>query len=154
MGTKKTRTPAEFYMGFPILVCSAVGIIFFFLSYRTGYFTFGDKNSGLVELLLMSATGIEILYMILLKKIGDNFWVRMLSFVVPALLTAAAILLLGDRVEAIGNCIVTDYDSGHGGEEAVYYSIVASVSMMIGVILGVIGSFFQGKYEKEFIVEL
>ena len=64
-----------------------------------------------------------------------------LTFAITALLVAGAILLIGDRVEGIGNCIVTDYDSGHGGEEAIYYSLAASGAMLLGMIFNVVGSF-------------
>ena len=68
-------------------------------------------------------------------------WTRFLTFAITALLVAGAILLIGDRVEGIGNCIVTDYDSGHGGEEAIYYSLAASGAMLLGMIFNVVGAF-------------
>ena len=46
---------------------------------------------------------------------------------------------------------VTDYDSGHGGEEAIYYSLAASGAMLLGMIFNVVGSFCkvpQVKKEK------
>ena len=70
-------------------------------------------------------------------------WTRFLTFAITALLVAGAILLIGDRVEGIGNCIVTDYDSGHGGEEAIYYSLAASGAMLLGMIFNVVGAFAE-----------
>ena len=49
--------------------------------------------------------------------------------------------MIGDRVEGIGNCVITDYDSGHGGEEAIYYSLAASGTMLLGMIFNIVGSF-------------
>ena len=60
-------------------------------------------------------------------------------------LAGAAALLLGDRVEGIGNCIVTDYDSGHGGEEAIYMSLASCILMLASAVYIIVGSFAQDK---------
>ena len=51
----------------------------------------------------------------------------------------------------IGNCIVTDYDSGHGGEEAIYYSLAASGAMLLGMIFNVVGSFCRVPQKIEIV---
>ena len=58
--------------------------------------------------------------------------------------------LLGDRVEGIGNCILTDYDSGHGGEEAIYYSLGGVLAALAAMVFNIIGAFSRdpGKEEK------
>ena len=85
--------------------------------------------------------GMELFSLVAMAKWGDKMWTRFLTFAVTALLAAGAILLIGDRVEGIGNCVITDYDSGHGGEEAIYYSLAASGTMLLGMIFNIVGSF-------------
>ena len=89
--------------------------------------------------------------MIAMEKCGGKMWTRFLTFAVTALLVAGAMLLIGDRVEGIGNCIVTDYDSGHGGEEAIYYSLAASGAMLLGMIFNVVGSFCRVPQKIEIV---
>ncbi len=138
----------ETVMGVLVLLCSAGGIGLFLSSYTTGYYVFGEMNSGLIFLLTASGMTVEIAALVIRKKWGSQFWTTYLTFAVTALLMAGAILLIGDRVEGIGNCIVTDYDSGHGGEEAIYRSLMASGILMAGVIFNIIGSFSK-RAEKQ-----
>ncbi|MBR2843177.1 MAG: hypothetical protein IKF06_07870, partial [Lachnospiraceae bacterium] len=49
--------------------------------------------------------------------------------------------LIGDRVEGIGNCILTDYDSGHGGEEAIYMSLGGAIAWLAAMVFNIIGAF-------------
>lgn len=128
-------------------VCSILGLVLFLLSYTTGYYMFGKMNSYMILLLLSVGMVLEIFSVYAVKKWQGMFWTKLLSFAGIALLSAAAILLLGDRVEGIGNCIVTDYDAGHGGEEAIYYSIAGSVMMLLAVISNIIVGFFKDKAE-------
>ena len=55
--------------------------------------------------------------------------------------------LVGDRVEGIGNCIMTDYDSGHGGEEAIYLSLGSILAALAAMVFNIIGAF--GKDPEE-----
>ena len=112
----------EFVMGVLSLLLNIAGTVLFFVSYTTGYYKFGEMNSPMI-----------------------------LTFAITALLVAGAILLIGDRVEGIGNCIVTDYDSGHGGEEAIYYSLAASGAMLLGMLLNVAGSFCRVPQKIEIV---
>lgn len=125
--------------------CGAAGLALFLLSFSTGYYLFGQLNSNMVLLLLAAGIFIEVFSVFAISRWKDMFWTKLLGFAGIALLTAAAILLLGDRVEGIGNCIVTDYDAGHGGEEAIYYSIAGTVVMLLGVVSNIIGSFTKEK---------
>ena len=127
------------------LALTIVAIILFGLSYTTGYYTFGQMQSRVIAAVLAGALVADIASVILRMKLPDAAWPKFIIFVAIALLSAGAMLLVGDRVEGIGNCIVTDYDSGHGGEEAIYLSLAASILMLAAVIYNVIGSFSREK---------
>ena len=131
----------EFAMEVLALLLNVVGLVLFGVSYTTGDYTFGEMISPMILSFFLVGIGMEIFSMIAMTKWGDKMWTRFLTFAVTALLVAGAMLLIGDRVEGIGNCIVTDYDSGHGGEEAIYYSLAASGAMLLGTIFNVVGSF-------------
>ena len=128
-----------------VLALTILGIVLFALNFSTGYYTFGQMNSGLVLTTALAAAVIECLALFCLKKYETNLWPKLLTFAVTALLAFAALTLVGDRVEGIGNCIITDYDSGHGGEEAIYMSLGAVLAWLAAMIFNIIGSF--GKNE-------
>lgn len=127
-------------------ILGIVGLVLFGMGFSTGYYVFGEMNSYLVLLLLSVGIVVELVGAIIKAKGMTGFWTLLFSYAGLALLTAAAFLLVGDRVEGIGNCIVTDYDAGHGGEEAIYYSLAASGVMMVGVILNIIGCYSKKAY--------
>ena len=127
------------------LALTILGIVLFALNFSTGYYTFGQMNSGLVLTTALAAAVIECLALFCLKKYETKLWPKLLTFAVTALLAFAALTLVGDRVEGIGNCIITDYDSGHGGEEAIYMSLGAVLAWLAAMIFNIIGSF--GKNE-------
>ena len=131
----------EFVMGVLALLLNVVGLVLFGVSYTTGYYTFGEMNSLMILAFFLVGIGMEIFSLLAMVKWGNKMWTRFLTFAVTALMVGGAILLIGDRVEGIGNCVVTDYDSGHGGEEAIYYSLAASGAMLLGMIFNVVGSF-------------
>ena len=141
MMNQRKFSKLEFAMEVLVLLLNVVGLVLFGVSYTTGYYTFGEMNSPMILSFFLVGIGMEIFSMIAMTKWGDKMWTRFLTFAVTALLVAGAMLLIGDRVEGIGNCIVTDYDSGHGGEEAIYYSLAASGAMLLGTIFNVVGSF-------------
>lgn len=132
-------------MGRVALILELLAVVLFFVSYTTGYYTFGEMNSIFVLVMLAVAIIVELISLIVSKKDDEKFWKKLLSFVVIALLAFAATMLMGDRVEGIGNCIVTDYDSGHGGEEAIYLSIASSALMLLGIVAKSIGNFSKSK---------
>lgn len=126
-------------------VLSAAALVLFCLSYTTGYYIFGQMESGLIAVLLGVGIAVEIVAIVLRGKQSGSVWPKLLTFAVTGLLAGAATLLIGDRVEGIGNCIITDYDSGHGGEEAIYLSIASSALLMAAVVYNIIGSFGRDK---------
>ena len=142
------RNGTELTTSIITLVLAAAAAVLFCLSYTTGYYIFGQMNSGLIALLLGAGIAVGLITILLRRKFADKFWPLLLTYAVTALLAAAAMVLLGDRVEGIGNCIVTDYDSGHGGEEAIYMSLAAVILLVCGVIYNIIGSFAQDKTEE------
>ena len=142
------RNGTELITGVITLVLAAAAAVLFCLSYTTGYYIFGQMNSGLIALLLGAGVVVGVAAIVLRGKFADKFWPKLLTFAVTALLAAAAMLLIGDRVEGIGNCIITDYDSGHGGEEAIYMSLAASILLLAGVVYNIIGSFAQDRTEE------
>ena len=151
MMNQRKFSKLEFAMEVLVLLLNVVGLVLVGVSYTTGYYTFGEMNSPMILSFFLVGIGMEIFSMIAMAKWGGKMWTRFLTFAVTALLVAGAMLLIGDRVEGIGNCIVTDYDSGHGGEEAIYYSLAASGAMLLGMIFNVVGSFCkvpQVKKEK------
>ena len=135
----------ESFCGILVLALTILGIVLFALNFSTGYYTFGQMNSGLVLTTALAAAVIECFALFCLKKYETKLWPKLLTFVVTALLAFAALTLVGDRVEGIGNCIITDYDSGHGGEEAIYMSLGAVLAWLAAMIFNIIGSF--GKNE-------
>lgn len=138
---RKRYSKREFVTGVLTVLCGTAGLVLFLLSYRTGYYSFGEMNSLMILMFFLVGIAMEIFTLIALKKWGGAFWVSFLTFAVTALFCAGAILLVGDRVEGIGNCIVTDYDAGHGGEEAIYRSLAGAAVTIIGVFVNVAGSF-------------
>lgn len=148
---QKKFSKLEFAMEVLALLLNVAGLVLFGVSYTTGYYTFGEMNSLMILSFFLVGMGMELFSLVAMAKWGDKMWTRFLTFAVTALLAAGAILLIGDRVEGIGNCVITDYDSGHGGEEAIYYSLAASGTMLLGMIFNVVGSFSKSpeiKIEK------
>lgn len=123
----------------------------FLSSFTTGYYVFGEMYSGMTLMFILVGIALQAFALIAQKKWGGSFWVSFLTFAIIAILTAGALLLVGDRVEGIGNCIVTDYDSGHGGEEAIYRSLAAAGFLLAGAVCNIIGSFAKAPEEKAHI---
>ena len=141
MADNKKKSGVHLTIGVITLVLTALALILFLLSFTTKYYIFGGMNSGLILTLMLGAMAFTVLTMWLNRRFAGNIWVRFAPFAVIACLAAAAMLLVGDRVEGIGNCIVTDYDSGHGGEEAIYLSLASAVLMLVAMVYNIIGSF-------------
>ena len=143
----KVQNGFERACGISVLVLSAAAAVLFGMSYTTGYYVFGQMQSVTITALLAAGIVVEVLAIAIRSKKPAAFWPKLLTFAVTALLAGASMLILGDRVEGIGNCIVTDYDSGHGGEEAIYMSIAATVLLLLAVIFNIIGSFSKDPQE-------
>ena len=143
------RNGLELTTGIALLILAVAGTVLFAMSYTTGYYIFGEMQSTAIAILLGAAIVSEIVALTVRALLPDAVWTKFLTFVVTALLAAAAALILGDRVEGIGNCIVTDYDSGHGGEEAIYMSLAGAILTVIAIVYNVIGSFSKDKPADE-----
>ncbi|MCR5545645.1 MAG: DUF4923 family protein [Lachnospiraceae bacterium] len=142
--TDKKLESLDFTTGILTLIFTFFGGVLFAFSYSTSYYTFGTGASGIIMAFIVLAVVCSALDLIFTKINPDAFWVKLLTFGTIGFLAASAILLIGDRVEGIGNTIITDYDAGHGGEEAIYYSIASAVMLLIAMVLNIIGA-FSGK---------
>ena len=122
-----------------------LGAALFLLSFTTGYYVLGEMKSKIILALLGGAFFLEIISLFSLKKSSDKLLPWLFTFGVTVCLAVAAMMMIGDRVEGIGNCIVTDYDAGHGGEEAIYYSLGGAVVILLGMIYNIMASFGRVK---------
>ena len=143
MAENKKKSGLHLTIGAISLVLGVLALVLFLLSFTTNYYTFGGLNSPLVLTLILGGLVFTALSIWLHHKFPENTLVRFAPFAVIACFAAAAMLLVGDRVEGIGTCIMTDYDSGHGGEEAIYMSLASSVLMLIAVVYNIIGCFHK-----------
>ncbi len=139
------RNGFELTAGIVALILAAAAAVLFGLNFTTGYYTYGQMQSTLITGLLAGAIVVEIAALILRAKFPGALWPKFLPFVAIGCLAGAAALLLGDRVEGIGNCIVSDYDSGHGGEEAIYMSLASCILMLVSAVYIIVGSFAKDK---------
>lgn len=130
-------------LGLGICFLALLGLVLMILSYTTGYYVFGKANSILILVLIVIAILCTIASLIFQKKQGKDWLIDLLSLLVTISLVAAAALLLGDRVEGIGYTLVTDYDAGHGGEEACIMSLVSSGIMLLDAILNITKNFLK-----------
>ena len=120
-----------------------IGLVLFLLGFSTNYYTFGGMNSVLIMVLIVLAMAAIAASAALIHKFPDKIWAKLMPLAAVGLLAAASMLIVGDRVEGIGNCIITDYDSGHGGEQAIYMSLVGAVSLIVSIIYIIIGLFHE-----------
>lgn len=132
-----------------IFLLSLIGLIFFLLSYTTGYYTFGEMNSLLILTLIIASLLSVAVSVIATKKATGEGILTMLTFFITALLIASAALLLGDRMEGIGFTVLTQFDAGRGGEEACYLSFVSMGSFLIAGIVNIVGSFSPSFRKRE-----
>ncbi len=137
----KKNFTRETVTGAVVILLSVLGIILFALGFSTGYYTYGQMNSGWITAVIIAVIVIECAAIYCLNKFPKAWWPKLLTFLVTAGLAFAALALIGDRVEGIGNCILTDYDSGHGGEEAIYMSLGGAVAWLAAMIFNIIGAF-------------
>ena len=138
---KNTKLTREALCSLVVIALTILGIILFALGFSTGYYTFGQLNSKAVLAASIAAALVACAALMLRQKLDKQWWPKLIGFCVTALLAYAAMTLIGDRVEGIGICILTDYDSGHGGEEAIYMSLGASVAWLAAMVFNIIGSF-------------
>ena len=146
---KNKQLTREITADFAVILLTILALVLFGLGFSTGYYLYGQMNSVTVTVCYVAAlllAGIAILCLIKLPKAG---WPKLLTYLVTAGLALGALTLLGDRVEGIGNCILTDYDSGHGGEEAIYYSLGSVLAALAAMIFNIIGSFGRDPDEEK-----
>ena len=137
----KKNFTRETVTGAIVIALSVLGIILFALGFSTGYYIYGQMNSTLITLCAIGAIVLECAAIFCLNKFSNAWWPKLLTFGVTALLAFSAMTLIGDRVEGIGNCILTDYDSGHGGEEAIYMSLGGAIAWLAAMVFNIIGAF-------------
>ena len=142
MKNKQTKQATrEIITGYAVILLTVLAIALFGLGFSTGYYIYGQMNSILITVCFGAALLLECGAVICLKKYPRAVWPRLLTFLVTAALAFGALTLLGDRVEGIGNCILTDYDSGHGGEEAIYLSLGSMLAALAAMVFNIIGAF-------------
>ena len=144
----KKQMTRETAAGFAVIALTVLALVLFGLGFSTGYYTYGQMNSVLVTVCYGAALLIECVSLVCLKKFPKAVWPRLLTFLVTAALAFGALTLLGDRVEGIGICILTDYDSGHGGEEAIYFSLGSMLAALAAMVFNIIGAFGKDAGEE------
>ena len=144
----KKQMTRETAAGFAVIALTVLALVLFGLGFSTGYYTYGQMNSMMVTVCYGAALLIECASLVCLKKFPKAVWPRLLTFLVTAALAFGALTLLGDRVEGIGICILTDYDSGHGGEEAIYFSFGSMLAALAAMVFNIIGAFGKDAGEE------
>lgn len=124
-----------------VLITCLIGLVFFLLSYTTGYYVLGEMNSMRILAAIIIAIILELAELILNRKMNSQVTENIFSLLVTVLSMFALVTLMGDRVEGIGFTIVTQFDAGHGGAEACYLSFVACGSFLVGCLMSIIHSF-------------
>lgn len=142
---------ATFYINLLTLLLVLVGTVCFALSYMTGYVSivYGMNNSIIITLMLAGMIMISALIISfqIMGKVRVKEVYNVSMYILVILLTLSAGLLLADRVEAIGNCIIAPWDAGHGGEESCYLAFVSMGCWLVAVIANIVGT-FMGYKEK------
>ena len=139
--TQQKKPGLETLCGLIAAILAVLGLGLYILGFSTGYYIFGQMQSTLTVILICAAIVLLVFNNIARRKWTDAVWTKVLTFGATALLAAGALYIVGDRVEGIGNCIVTDYDSGHGGEEAIYLSLGGAVLLLIAMVFNIVGAF-------------
>ena len=134
---KKRKIKSDIVMSIMIVI----GLILYLLSYTTGYYVFGQMHSILILVCLFVSVIAVMAGAFLRESNPGKEWPRIFMTAVIILICWSIGLILMDRVEAVGNCVVTDFDSGHGGEEAVYISFASIAVLLITTIIGIVKSF-------------
>ncbi len=125
-----------------VLLFVVLSAVLHLMSHGTGYYTFGEMNSVTITILIGSCIVLALVLLCLKcgKKNGRVLH-TVLAVLLCGLLSLTAILMVGDRVEGIGYCILTDYDSGHGGEEAIYRSLIGAACLILAAVYQIIELF-------------
>ena len=134
---------AFFLIDAATVVLGLIGAIFLALSYNTGYVSivYGQKNSIALTVLAIAIPALALVLVLGQWKgfLKSEHIYNLASYALVIALTFAILLLLADRVDAIGNCIVAPWDAGHGGEDSCYLSFVSmgvwAVAMIGNIVL-------------------
>lgn len=129
--------------GCVVLTAEMIGLVFFLLSYTTGYYVFGEMKSYLILAGIIGALILETTALIFSQKFNRQILADICVLSVTVLCVFSMIMLLGDRVEGIGFTVVTQFDAGHGGAEACYLSFVSCAGLLLGGCVNVINSFLS-----------
>ena len=135
----------KFYADAIIALLTVIAVIFFALSYTTGYIgiVYGKENSIIMTvflaLILLISVGSVVVEILGMRKLSALVDVAVLLN--TALIMVVLVLLIADRVDALGNCIIAPWDAGHGGEDSVYLSFVTMGCLLVSIVLNIVGTF-------------
>lgn len=142
-----------FYMQLAAVPLLVIGAVFFGLSYTTGYnqIVYGEKNSIIITVFIVVIAVIlaALLTLQMLEKFDRKEIYNIAMVVLAALFILCTLLLLVDRVDAIGNCIVAPWDAGHGGEDSCYLAFVAMGCWILALAGDIVGCFFGYAKQKD-----
>lgn len=141
---KKKMTLSRMLFMLTILLAVS-GLVFFFMSYTTGYYIYGEADSILCTAVLSLAVLLETAAVVLNFLERQGFLTSIFSLAVSAALAAGMTVFIGNRVEGIGYTIITSFDAGHGGEEACMLSFLASGFFMAALLCNVTANFLPQK---------
>lgn len=138
MAEKKKR---KIKLDIAMVILTVIGMVLFLLSYTTGYYVFGQMHSVMIMVCLFASVVAELAGAYLREENPRKEWPYLFMTAVVVLLCWSVGMILMDRVEAVGTCVLTDFDSGHGGEQAVYMCFVAILLFLAAVVMGIVKSF-------------
>lgn len=134
---KKRKNKSDIVMSIMIVV----GLALHILSYMTGYYVFGQMHSVLISICLLLSVAAVIMRAFLEGCNPEKEWPWLFMTSSVIMISWSIGMIMMDRVEAVGNCVVTDFDSGHGGEEAVYISMASVAVLLLTILTGIVRSF-------------
>ena len=135
----------KFYADAIIALLTVIAVIFFALRYTTGYIgiVYGKENSIVMTvflaLILLISVGSVVVEILGIRK--SSAVVDVAVLLNTALIMVVLVLLIADRVDALGNCIIAPWDAGHGGEDSVYLSFVTMGCLLVSIVLNIVGTF-------------
>ena len=71
---QKKFSKLEFAMEVLALLLNVAGLVFFGVSYTTGYYIFGEMNSLMILSFFLVGMGMELFSLVAMAKWGDNYW--------------------------------------------------------------------------------
>ncbi len=148
----KNKKSVGFWLTFVTFLFCVVGLVFDLLSYfLANYYklVFGEDNSIITLVFIIIAivlslalAGLEILFP------RHKYIRRIAALLLTVCITVAFTYMIFDRLEAIGNCVVTAYDAGFGGEEACYLTFVGFGFLVVAAIINIVGTGLDERKDK------